>query len=159
MPFEPMKDEITQHIRRASTQDGAAIANTYLRSTAKLGFLRRVHGPQSMWHHFTTLATRQEAWVAVVNQHITGFIALKPGWIEHLYIHPRFQGRGAGHALLTIAKERATSDLRLWTFRQNKAALAFYRRHGFELARQTDGRTNEERMPDCLMVWQGTASE
>lgn len=34
------------------------------------------------------------------------------------------------------------------------AALAFYSAHGFTLAWRTDGRANEEHMPDGLMIWE-----
>ncbi|MBG53588.1 MAG: hypothetical protein CML99_14385 [Rhodobiaceae bacterium] len=149
-----MNERRNQEVRRARCNDGAALASIYLRSTAKLGFLRRVHGPRSMWHHFTTMPSRNEVWVTLENQHITGFMTLRPGWIDHLYIHPRHQNMGAGHTLLSVAKERSGGDLRLWTFQQNKPALAFYSAHGFTLARRTDGRANEEHMPDCLMIWE-----
>jgi GNAT superfamily N-acetyltransferase len=34
---------------------------------------------------------------------ILGFIALRDGWIDHLYVRPEAQGRGAGGALLAYA--------------------------------------------------------
>ncbi len=38
---------------------------------------------------------------------------------------------------------------------RNNRARAFYERHGFRVARMTDGADNEEREPDILYVWGG----
>lgn len=92
--------------------------------------------------------------VAVDRSGIVGFIASVPGWVEHLYIHPGAQRRGIGGALLERAKATAPDGLRLYAFRDNTRAVAFYRAHGFVVVREGDGSGNEEGMPDVLMAWE-----
>jgi putative acetyltransferase len=84
---------------------------------------------------------------------IIGFIAFREDWIDHLYVLPDSQGRGAGRALLLVAMS-AWSCLNLWTFQRNFAARAFYEKNGFIATRETDGSGNQEREPDVLYRWQ-----
>ena len=93
-----------------------------------------------------------EVW-GVLDREVIGFVSFRRGWIDQLYVLPEWQGRGAGLALLQVAKS-ASSDLRLWTFQQNIRARRFYERHGFVALRQTDGSNNEEREPDVLYQWE-----
>lgn len=83
---------------------------------------------------------------------ITGFIAFREGWIDHLHVLPAAQGRGVGGALLNLAQSMWPS-LSLWTFQRNWGARAFYERRGFALIRTTDGHANEEKEPDALYRW------
>ncbi len=83
---------------------------------------------------------------------LVGFIAMRPGWIEQLYVLPQFQRRGIGGRLVDFAKSQA-SELQLWTFGKNAAARRFYERGGFSVVRFTDGMENEEHEPDVLYRW------
>lgn len=94
-------------------------------------------------------------WVAVQGSDVVGLLALAPGWVEQLYVHPRVQGRGIGAALLDVAKARNPDGLQVWTFQVNSGAQRFYLRHGFVEAERTDGAGNEEREPDARLVWEG----
>jgi GNAT superfamily N-acetyltransferase len=82
-----------------------------------------------------------------------GFLALRGGMVEHLYVRPDAQRDGVGTALLDAAKERRPDGLRLWVFQRNEGARAFYGRHGFTEIDATDGAGNEEREPDVLLAW------
>jgi ribosomal protein S18 acetylase RimI-like enzyme len=73
--------------------------------------------------------------------------------LEHLYVHPDFQGRGAGTALLEHAKRERPAGFRFWVFQKNERARRFYERHGCRLVQLTDGAGNEEREPDALYEW------
>jgi len=53
--------------------------------------------------------------------------------LDHLYIHPRFQGRGYGSAAMALLLERADREgkaVRLTALKKSRSN-DFYRRHGF----------------------------
>ncbi|RYD41565.1 MAG: GNAT family N-acetyltransferase [Verrucomicrobiaceae bacterium] len=75
---------------------------------------------------------------------------------DHLYVlgiglHPRFQGRGIGAAVMDAVKQRAASmglPVRLSVFRTNPRALEFYLRLGFRQTGESEsGRTMEWQPP------------
>jgi len=79
-----------------------------------------------------------------------GFISVEPdNSIAALYVAPT--GQGTGSALLTQMQENH-SNLNLWVFQANSDAIRFYKKHGFEQTRSTDG-DNTERLPDIQMEW------
>jgi putative acetyltransferase len=91
-------------------------------------------------------------WGAFEAERLLGFVALLPGWIDHLYVEPARHGEGIGSALVRLA-QREQGDLQLHTFQANARARALYERHGFVVEELTDGHGNEERMPDCRYRW------
>lgn len=72
-----------------------------------------------------------QIWVADQSGQLLGVLALEIPWIRQLAVFPEYQRRGVGSALLRKACECSPSELRLFTFRRNVAARAFYERHGF----------------------------
>jgi GNAT superfamily N-acetyltransferase len=112
-----------------------------------------LHTPEEDLDFYSTVVfPSSRIWLTQQAGIITGFIAFRPGWVDHLYIHPGHQGCGLGSTLLATAQ--ASSDiLRLWTFQCNARARRFYERHHFRIERETDGAGNEERQPDLLYVW------
>ena len=104
------------------------------------------------WIRDVLLPTR-EVWVADEDGRAVGFAALAGNTLEHLYVHPAEQGKGIGATLLARAKKQSPAGLRLWVFQRNERARRFYERHGFALARLTDGTANEEHEPDALYDW------
>lgn len=95
--------------------------------------------------------------VAVVDGEAAGFCAVRGRSLDHLYVHPDRQGRGIGSRLLGHAKRASRDGLSLYVFQRNRAARAFYERHGFRLAALSDGADNEEREPDALYQWRLSA--
>ena len=91
------------------------------------------------------------------NEGIVGMMAVSHqdgvGWIDQLYLHPSWVGRGIGTRLLDLAKESLGSPIRLYTFQENAGARRFYERHGFRPIAFGDGAENEERCPDVLYEW------
>jgi putative acetyltransferase len=75
-----------------------------------------------------------EVWVAVDSDTLLGLVALQAPWIRQFSVFPEFQRRGVGAALLGKAQERSPGGLRLFTFRRNRPARAFYEKHGFTAA-------------------------
>jgi putative acetyltransferase len=94
-------------------------------------------------------------WGAFHNDNLLGFVALLPGWIDHLYVDPNFHRQGIGMALVRIA-QREQCELRLYTFQANSVARRLYEKSGFILEELTDGQRNEEKMPDTTYFWQRT---
>lgn len=102
------------------------------------------------------LVPTHEVWVVEVDGCVAGLLVLDGGWVSQLYVNPAHQGQGLGSALLEWAKAQSPEGLDLWTFETNIGAHRFYERHGFTLVESTDGRANEERMPDRRYRWPQT---
>jgi GNAT superfamily N-acetyltransferase len=83
---------------------------------------------------------------------ILGFCAFRPGWVDHLYIHPDRHAQGLGRALLARA-QAAEPMLQLWVFQRNHRAIRFYEAAGFRRVEATDGARNEEKTPDARYRW------
>ncbi|MEP6667531.1 MAG: GNAT family N-acetyltransferase [Chthoniobacter sp.] len=118
-----------------------------------------LHTPEEDLNFYvTSVFASAEIRVVELSDTVVGFIAFRPGWIDHFYVHPSRQRRGLGARLLAQA-QAASDTLHAWTFQCNDGARHFYEKHGFRIERQTDGSANEEKQPDILYVWQrGDAS-
>jgi GNAT superfamily N-acetyltransferase len=141
-------------IRQARAHDAAAIADLFLAARAEMTYLPRLHDDDDVraWIR-DTLLPGSEVWVGVEGGRAVGFVALRAGTLDHLYVHPAEQGKGAGGALLALAKDLRPRGLELRVFQRNEGARRFYERHGFRLVLLTDGAANEEREPDALYRW------
>ncbi len=99
--------------------------------------------------------------VAVVDGAIVGFMSVSEAtgcsWINHLYLHPAWIGRGIGTRLLELARGELSPPIRLYTFQENQRARTFYERRGFTAVSFTDGSGNEEKSPDVLYEWRPAA--
>lgn len=82
-----------------------------------------------------------------------GFLALDDSYVHALFVAGSHRSRGVGGALVAMAKARCDS-LTLWTFQANTGAQRFYLREGFSESGRTDGRDNDERLPDVQFRWQ-----
>jgi len=101
-----------------------------------------------------TLIAKAETWLAADDGRVVAMMALKPGWVDQLYVAPDRLGEGIGRRLLDLAKTGAGAEgLQLWTFQVNDRARQFYERNDFSVAEMTDGSNNEEREPDVRYVW------
>ena len=118
----------------------------------RLPWLSGLHTPDQDRAFFRDRVFHQsEVWGAIKDE-VIGFIAFRQGWVDQLYVLPPWQGRGAGRALLQLAKT-AWPSLMLWTFQRNAPARRLYEKEGFVAVRETDGSGNEEREPDVLYLW------
>ena len=96
----------------------------------------------------------RRGWVRVAYEGArpVGFIVREDSRIHALYVHPKAQGRGVGHALLQEAKAEV-GHLDLYVLQQNRGAWAFYAREGFAEAGRGIGAGNDENLPDLRMIW------
>ena len=145
-------------IRRATDADAPAIAEVWLRSFAGAYPFPHAHTDDDVRRWIRDeIVPHKEVWVAEDARGLVGFIALAPGWVEHLYLDPAAQGEGLGRALLELAQARdTTGQLQLYTFQVNDRARRFYARNGFVEVELGDGASNEERQPDVRLVWRPT---
>ncbi len=70
-------------------------------------------------------------WVAEQSGALLGLLALEAPWIRQFAVFPEHQRQGVGTALLRQARACSPAELRLFTFRRNDKARAFYEKHGF----------------------------
>jgi ribosomal protein S18 acetylase RimI-like enzyme len=92
---------------------------------------RMAYGHADSLRHFRDVIAREnEVWVAVAGGALVGLMALRPGFVDQLYVDPGAQRRGVGTALLDHAKRAHPSGLALFTHQANTRARAFYERHG-----------------------------
>jgi GNAT superfamily N-acetyltransferase len=99
------------------------------------------------------MVERHEVWVAEPHADVVGFVGLRPGWVDHMYVDPRAQNAGIGTAMLDHAKRLHPGGLQLWAFQQNVGAHRFYLRHGFHVVERTSSEGNIEREPDARYEW------
>jgi len=142
-------------MRQATPKDAEAIAAVFSPSLRLLGFLPILHTEQEDRRFIEDIILRDcVVTVAHAGGAIVSFLARQGEEIRLLYTHPDFTGKGAGAMLLNAAKESGVTALELWCFQQNHGARRFYERYGFATIRFTDGRDNEEKMPDLLFRWE-----
>lgn len=144
-------------IRAATTDEAGEVAELFLAARhAMENIVPMVHGDEETRQWMRSVVFRETSvMVGLMDGRIAAMISMRPGWIEHLYVHPRYQGRGLGTALLHTAQHdaQAAAGLQLWAFQSNLRARRFYARHGFVEVLFTDGRDNEEKAPDVKLAW------
>jgi len=142
-------------MRRANLEDIPAIARIHRSAFfTAMPDIPALHTPEEDVAFYSNVVfPKSEMWVAEQAGSVTGFIAFRPGWVDHLYVLPDHQRRGIGSSLLALAQASADS-VRLWTFQCNEGARRFYERTGFHIERETAGANNEERQPDMLYLWE-----
>jgi GNAT superfamily N-acetyltransferase len=152
--------------RRAEVGDGAAVAAVFGAARSEMAYLPALHTPDEDRAFFTDRVVgsgSHDVTVAVAEMsnlaELVGFCAVHAGWIEHLYVTPAWKSGGIGSALLERAMSENPGGLSLWVFEQNERAAALYARAGFEVVERTDGRGNEEQVPDLRMQWNGAGTD
>jgi ribosomal protein S18 acetylase RimI-like enzyme len=73
-------------------------------------------------------------------------------FIDQLYIHPAYQRRGIGEALLNFARKQSPDHLWLYTLQDNVNARAFYEKNGF-IAEKFGMSPPPESAPDVEYHW------
>lgn len=142
-------------IQRANAADAGRLAEIFIAARAGMTYLPVLHTDAETRAFIAQLVAEREAWLAALDGVAVGFVVVGEGWVDHLYVDPLAQNAGVGSRLLAHAKARQPQGLRLWVFQANAGAQRFYVRHGFMLERRTDGRDNEEGLPDALYIWRG----
>ena len=141
-------------IRRAVLEDMPEVGTLHhLIMRISLPFLPDLHTPDEVRAYFQDhVFPDNEVWVAEQDGVLIGYAARGDGWLNHLYVHPDYQGRGVGDVLLAKAMD-GVDELQLWAFQQNTRARLFYEKRGFMLVELTDGSGNMEKTPDARYEW------
>jgi len=141
-------------LRKATKSDAARIADIHRASRmGAMPWLPDLHTPaEDLWFYENLVIPDQDVMVYEVDGTIAGFISCADGWLHHLYVDPEYWGKGLGAVLLLHAQAHNKS-LQLWVFQQNEKARGFYAAHGFSELELTDGKANEEQLPDVKMIW------
>jgi GNAT superfamily N-acetyltransferase len=144
--------------RRATLDDAGGIAAVFSLSSRLLTFLPMLHTVEEDRRFIENVILKEcEVTVAEGDPGIVSFLALNGEEIRLLYSHPDFIGSGAGSLLLDAAKKSSVVALELWCFQANERARRFYEERGFRAVRFTDGRDNEEKVPDVRYRWERAA--
>jgi ribosomal protein S18 acetylase RimI-like enzyme len=134
-------------LRRATQADAPALAAVaeaaYVPHLERMGGLR----PGPMDTDYAAAVADTEAWVALVDGDIVGFVLLVEEdecvLLENVAVVPAHHGRGIGRALLELAETRAATlgldRIRLYTHVTMVENQALYERTGYvETARTTE---------------------
>lgn len=99
-----------------------------------------------------TMIPQAEVWVSEGGNGIDGFIGVVDDYIAGIFVDASARAAGVGSQLLDRAKQSRTS-LRLSVYQKNEPAVAFYRRRGFQIGKESvDPETSE---PEYTMIWNG----
>src|SRR5258707_1762880 len=141
--------------RRATLDDAGGIAAVFSSSLRLITFLPVLHTVEEDRRFIEDVILKEcEVIVAERDAGIVSFLARNGEEIRLLYSHPDFIGSGAGSLLLDAVKKSSVVALELWCFQANERARRFYEERGFQAVRFTDGRDNEEKVPDVRYRWQ-----
>jgi len=137
-------------IRQARRSDAETIATIFAKARgASMPYLPELHSAAEDIAYFRDVVLATEVVCVAERNEIVGFCAIRDHWLNHLYVDPDHQRTGIGTALLAVAAKQSPV-LNLWVFQRNTNAIRFYKKHGFVLVKQTDGKENEEKEPDAL---------
>lgn len=115
---------------------------------------REIHSFEDHLHFLNHILTQNnKVYLAIdaTSNQVAGLLACNEKWVNQLYIHVDYQGRGLGTRLLNLAKQQSAGTLYLYTFEDNKKAQQFYERHGFRIIGR--GSSNEEQLEDIKYEW------
>lgn len=150
-------------VRAATLQDADAVAQVLCESRRVfVAHAPMAHAPEQVrdWAA-QVLIPGGGVWVATRGREVVGMLAVSGSvserCVEHLYVKPGHTGQGIGAMLLQTAHQLLVPPIRLHTFQASGDARRFYERHGYVVVCCTDGSGNEERCPDVLYEWRGTA--
>jgi GNAT superfamily N-acetyltransferase len=145
MPYE---------LRRATPADAAETAAVFSAALKSMTFFPKLHSDEEDKAFVSQFIAEQETWLAIDDGRILGLASIEGKRLAHLYVDPADHNRGAGTALLSHVKRRRPDGFDLWCFQANSGARRFYERHGCHAVEFTDGRGNEEKLPDIRFRWQ-----
>lgn len=121
----------------AATDEDVAIElwqRTWQAAYPHLDFAARVAWWRERWR--TELVPQARILIAEMDGVIEGFVTVDPdnGYLDQIVVAPEFWGSNVGTLLLDAAKRIAPAGIELLVNKDNARAIAFYEKHGFEMA-------------------------
>lgn len=144
---------MTVTLRPARPLDAGPLGKMLTEAVHAFDWKPQLHSAAEDIAHVAQMIGRGWVTVACDGDAPRGFIARDRCYVHALFIAETARGSGIGRALIADA-QKAVDLLELWTFQHNLAAQRFYARLGFAVVERTDGRDNDERLPDIRFVWQ-----
>ncbi len=86
-------------------------------------------------HFDEVMVKTHRIWVAVVGEHMVGFLSASGGEVRNLFVDAAHQRQGIGTTLLQTALRQQPGIRTLSTLASNAAARRFYEKNGFALWR------------------------
>jgi putative acetyltransferase len=127
-------------IRRYNRGEEGAVWNVFFAATRE-SIARDYHADLvERWaprdkdmNHWAQRLARKKPFVAVVDEQIVGMAEVEPdGFIDYFYVHPSWQNRGIGKALLaTLETEATRSGAKVMSANVSITAKAFFLSRGF----------------------------
>jgi GNAT superfamily N-acetyltransferase len=145
---------VAADIRPARPDDAGALAD--LQETASLAAFAHVFPPErypfprdAVLERWTATLADTDASVLVAERagRMVGLAAVRPGWLDGLYVHPDLWGSGVGRALhddaTALLRRAGCGRCHLWVLEHNARARRFYERLGW----RENGRVREVPFP------------
>ena len=128
--------EVDVTIRNYQPSDHDALAGIYLQSRIQTFYWLDTTAYSLADFDADTLG--ETIIVALFGHEPVGFLSVwePDSFIHHLYIHPRYVGKGIGKALLNMAASLFDVPLKLKCLKQNEHALVFYKSQGWMIIGQ-----------------------
>lgn len=119
-------------IRKFKLDDIDEVMHIWLDANLKVhNFIKSGHWKDN-YNYVKEALPGAEVYVYLIDDEIVGFIGLNNNYIEGLFVHQSFQGKGVGTSLLNKAKENQ-GTLSLNVYKKNKDAIKFYTKNGFRI--------------------------
>lgn len=93
-----------------------------------------------------------QVFCSVYENTVLGFIGVADKKVEMLFLDPKYFGNGIGKKLLTFAVDKLNAD-KVDVNEQNKKALKFYQKFGFEIFERTEKDDQGRNYPLLRMQW------
>ena len=103
------------------------------------------------------ILTENKIWVVEIDDDPVAFLAMQNDFIDRLYVHPDYQNRGIGRALLKHAHQLSPDHLWLYTLQINMDARVFYEKNGF-IAEKFGISPPPESEPDVEYHWRKSST-
>lgn len=143
-------------IDKASPEDAFLLTSIAKESKASWGYEQEL---LDLWSDDLTIseehAEKWKTYVSYADGHIVGFCMIdlnsSPSEVEHLWLLPKFQGKGIGKRLLQFALDDIANEVSTIGVTADPFAEAFYSKMGFIKTHSIPSKPEGRRLPYLLL--------